>query len=101
MKNVLIVLCFFISVNTTKEANTNLVSICKYNESKIRIDYLDSTHSITNVKTKTKGDTLFLDIYVAFNKPQKYYYFSIDSEIKFIKIGNKNFDFSFMEKCAN
>lgn len=82
-----------------RRANEGFVTICRISDDSIRIDYLDSIHGISEIKTVEKVDTLELTINVTIGHEQKSYDISIDHNIKFIRVGTKTFDLANIQKC--
>jgi hypothetical protein len=88
-------------LSNKKEANEKYITLCKASESLIKIDYLDSTHGISEIKSSTKNDTLELKVYVSTHQEQKSFDIPIERNIKYLKIGGKIFDLSKASKCVN
>lgn len=83
-----------------KEANEEFITLCKASDSAIRIDYLDSVHGVSDIKTNINADTLELKVYAAFGHKQKSIDIPFERNIKFIKVGTKTFDLANVPKCA-
>lgn len=101
MKNILIITCMLFGLFNNKEANEKFITLCKASDSLIKIDYMDSTHGISEIKSNTKNDTLELKVYVASHQEQKTFDVPIERNIKYIKIGKKIFDLAKAPKCVN
>jgi hypothetical protein len=84
-----------------KEGNEEFITLCKATDSTIRIDYFDSAHGISDIKTIINADTLQLKVYVVFWHEQKSYDIPIERIIKYVKVGEKTFDLANVPKCPN
>ena len=82
-----------------KEANFKLISICKASENGVKIDYMDSTHGISDIKKSVIGDTLELKVFIAYHKEQKSYDIMFEKNIKYIKIGERTYELAKLNKC--
>lgn len=103
MKVIIIIMLtlFGLCSNKEKEANEKFITLCKVSDNVIIVDYLDSTHGISNIKQTFNKDTLILSIYVSFGKEQKGYEIKHDTNIKFISIGKTTFEIIKIGICGN
>jgi len=62
------------------------VSICKTSNT-IKLDYMDSFHGISDVKTLVKNDTLFLTIYISRSVKNKTKEIPLPYGINFVHYG--------------
>ncbi|HPN21635.1 MAG TPA: hypothetical protein PK758_07020, partial [Tenuifilaceae bacterium] len=85
----------------SKEANYELVALCKQSNDNIQIDYMDSMHGISDIKKNFMGDTLDLKIYVSIVKRQKEFKFSLGNDIKVIRIGSRIVKVDELKTCPN
>jgi phage tail tube protein FII len=99
MKNILLIIIAMTFCSKDKNTNEKFVTICKVSSSIVRIDYLDSTHGITNIDKEIKKDTLFLNISVGKNKPQKNINVKFSKGIKFISTGTTLYEIDKLEYC--
>lgn len=84
---------------SNKEANYEFVTLCKGSNDTIKVDYLDSRHSISEIKENLNKDTLELKIFVSTSKRHKDYKISISKHVKFVKMENRNFEIQKLEPC--
>lgn len=83
-----------------KDANEELVILCKVDKHTIRINYLDSTHGIINIDRDIKGDTLFLKIIVGLGKEMRSIDIQLIEEINLINTGSTIYQIDKIENCA-
>lgn len=72
-----------------QSANRDLVDICKSQNDKLRISYIDSAHGIIKINSTLRNDTLHLTIYVSKGQKYKEYLISISNDIKYVSYGDK------------
>jgi len=102
MKNIVSIILsslFIVSCIGIKKANESFISVCKTSNDTIRIDYLDSSHSIVSVDREIKNDTLDLEVYVGIFRPNKIYQTGLEKTIGFINIGSKTYRLDEMNIC--
>jgi hypothetical protein len=83
----------------TEVVNEKFVTLCKVSNDTIRVDYLDSTHSLTNIDKDIKGDTLLLKINICLSKSHQYVDFKLSEGVKYISTGTVLYEIDKIEQC--
>lgn len=84
---------------SNREANYDLISLCKVSSDTIMVDYIDSRHVIKEIKQTVDGDTLELRVFISLNKKHKEFTIPLKSDIKFVKIGKRNIETERLAVC--
>ena len=102
MKGIIIIMLtlFGLCSNKEKEGNIKFITLCRVSDNIIIVDYLDSSHGISNIKQTFNKDTLILSIYVSIGKEQKGNEIKYDTNIKFISIGKSTFEINKLSICG-
>lgn len=98
MKSILLI---FLAMTFCSKNNTNekFVIICKASNDTIRVNYLDSTHGITNIDSAVKEDTLLLKIYVRLSEPMKSIDVRLSEGVKYINTGSVVYQIDELGSC--
>lgn len=99
MKSILLIFLAMTFCSRSETANEKFVSICKVSNDVIRIDYLDSTHSIIDIEKDEKGDTLMLKINVDLSKSHKSINVRLFEGVKYVSTGSVLYDINKIEPC--
>lgn len=83
-----------------KNANDNFVNVCKLENNKIKVSYLDSTKGITKINTIIQNDTIVLTIYVSIVKKQKDHVILIEDHVKYVCYGNRVLSMEDIPTCG-
>lgn len=84
---------------SNREANYDLVSLCKVSNDTIMVDYIDSMHGIKEIKQTINGETMELRIFISVNKKHKEFNIPLKSNLKFVKIGKRKVETEKLETC--
>ena len=84
---------------SNREANYDLISLCRVSNDTIMVDYIDSMHGIKEIKQTLKGDTLELRVFISLNKKHKEFTIPIKSDLKFVMVGKRKVETEKLETC--
>lgn len=99
MKSILLIFLAMTLCSKNEAINEKFITICKVSNDTIRVDYLDSTHSINNIDRDIKGDTLLLKINVSLSKLHKSIDVKLFEGVKYISTGTVFYEIDKIEQC--
>jgi len=86
---------------SNREANYDLISLCKVSNDTIKVDYIDSMHGIKEIKQTINEDTLELKVFISLTNKHKEFTIPIKSDIKFVMVGKRKLETEKLGVCPN